>query len=144
MVHVSRTFTVNRPVADVVAYLADFTNAEEWDPGTQTCVRLDAGPVRAGSTWRNVSKVLGRKTELMYRLDRLDPDHLTFVGTNKTATSTDDITVKPTADGRSEITYHARIELHGAAKLGEPVLKLEFERLGRETVKGITNAVSKF
>lgn len=142
MVNVTRTFTVDRPVDVVVGYLADFGHAEQWDPGTQSCTRLDSGPIQVGATWRNVSKVLGRETELTYRLERLEPGHVTFVGTNKTATSTDDITVAAAGAG-SEVTYHASIEFNGLAKLAVPVMKLEFERLGAETVNGITEAVAK-
>jgi hypothetical protein len=64
-----------------------------------------------------------------------------LVGENDTATSTDDITVTATAGG-SEITYHADIELHGAAKLAAPVVKLEFEHLGSETEKQLTRAIA--
>ncbi len=143
MVHVTRTFTVARPVETVVAYLADFTHAEQWDPGTQSCTRLDSGPVQPGSKWKNVSKVLGRETELDYRLERLEAGHITFIGENKTATSTDDITVTAAEAGTSEVTYSATIDFHGAAKLAGPIMKIEFERLGTETVKGITEAVAK-
>jgi carbon monoxide dehydrogenase subunit G len=111
MVHVSRTFTVGKPVETVVAYLADFANATQWDPGTIRCTPTSPGPVQVGSTWANVSKVLGRETELAYRLERLDADRVTLVGTNKTATSTDDITVRPTPGG-AEVTYSATIDLH--------------------------------
>jgi carbon monoxide dehydrogenase subunit G len=142
MVSVTRIFTVAQPVPVVVDYLKDFGNAVEWDPGTQSCTRQDSGPVQVGSSWRNVSKVFGRETELDYRLTVLEPDHLTLVGTNDTATSTDDITVRATADG-SEITYHANIELHGAAKLATPVVKLEFERLGNATVEQLSQALAR-
>ena len=37
MIEVERTFDVDRPVEVVVDYLKDFANAEEWDPGTQSC-----------------------------------------------------------------------------------------------------------
>ncbi len=142
MVHVQRTFTVDKPAARVVAYLADFANAEQWDPGTQTCTRTgDGGPVQVGSTWANVSKVLGKETELQYTLEVLEPGHITLVGRNDTATSTDDITVTDVPDG-AEVVYDSSIELHGAAKLGAPVLKIEFERLGNKTVEGITSAIA--
>lgn len=141
MVHVSRTFVVDRPVAAVVAYLADFTHAEQWDPGTQSCTRIDDGPVAVGARWHNVSKILGKETELEYRLERLDEGHLLLVGRNKTATSHDDITVRPHERG-SEITYDARVELHGLAKLGGPIMQLEMAKLANGTVEGITNAVA--
>ena len=113
MVHVTRTFTVDRPVDVVVTYLADFGNAEAWDPGTVSCTRSDDGPVQVGATWRNVSKILGATSELDYRLDRLEPGRVVLHGRHVkgTADSVDDITVRPDpADpGRSEVTYDATI-----------------------------------
>ncbi|MEP7024552.1 MAG: SRPBCC family protein, partial [Actinomycetota bacterium] len=73
MVQVTRTFTVAKDAQTVVGYLADFSNAVDWDPGTQSCERQDTGPVRVGSSWRNVSEFLGRQTELNYRLETLEP-----------------------------------------------------------------------
>lgn len=141
MVSVTRTFTVDKPVDVVVDYLKDFSHAEQWDPGTVSCTRQDTGEVRVGSSWHNVSKVLGRETELEYTLKTLEPGHIVLVGTNKTATSTDDITVVAAAAG-SEITYAADIELHGAAKLAAPVMKLEFEKLGKQTEDLMTKAIA--
>lgn len=137
MVDVIRTFTVQRSPDEVVAYLSDFSNAVAWDPGTVKCERVGSGPVQVGSTWKNTSKVLGRETELDYVLTTLQPDHVVLRGTNKTATSTDDITVKPDPAG-SKVTYHAHIVFNGIAKLAEPLMQRVFEKLGDETVEGIT------
>jgi carbon monoxide dehydrogenase subunit G len=142
MVSVSRTFTVDKPAATVVDYLTDFTNAIEWDPGTQQCERNDDGPIRVGSSWRNVSKFLGRESELTYTLERLEPGRLTFVGRNKTVTSNDDITVRPATSG-SEITYNVDVEVHGAAKLGAPLIKREFERLATATEKQLRETLDR-
>jgi carbon monoxide dehydrogenase subunit G len=140
VVDVSRIFPVARTQSDVVAYLSDFTNATQWDPGTIRCTRVDAGPIRVGSTWKNVSKVLGRETQLDYELVTLEPDRVVLRGTNKTATSTDDIRVAADGDG-SLVTYHAHVVFNGAAKLAEPLMQRVFEKLGDETVHGITNAL---
>jgi carbon monoxide dehydrogenase subunit G len=139
---VTRTFTVDKPADAVVSYLADFGNAVDWDPGTQSCVRQDTGPIRVGSTWRNVSKFLGRETVLNYRLELLQPGHITLIGSNKTATSTDDITVRDVPQNSSEITYHAQIELHGLARLGGPVVKAAMERLGDAVVNQMQETVA--
>jgi carbon monoxide dehydrogenase subunit G len=141
VVHVTRIFTVDRPAPAVLAYLADFGHADEWDPGTQKCTRIDDGPVAVGARWHNVSKILGMETELEYTLEQLEEHRIVLVGRNKTATSTDAITVRPT-DGGSEITYDATVELHGVAKLGAPLLQVQFEELGDQTVDGIREAVS--
>lgn len=141
MVQVRRTITVRKPVDVVVDYLRDFARAEEWDPGTLSCTRLDEGPIRVGARWRNVSRFRGKETELTYELARLQPAHLVFVGKNKTATSTDDLTLESTPDG-TVITYRATIVFHGLAKLADPFLKREFEKLGDAVVSSMTAAVN--
>jgi len=142
MVDVSRTLTVRTPLPAVVDYLKDFAHAEEWDPGTVTCVQTTEGPVGIGTEWRNVSQFRGKETTLTYRLDRVEERRLVFVGTNKTATSTDDITFAETADGTA-ITYHAHVVFHGLAKLVDPLMKKEFDRLGDELVHTMATAVEK-
>lgn len=136
MVHVVRTFTVTTPPQKALDYLADFGHATAWDPGTVSCTRTDGGPVQVGAVWHNTSKILGVETELDYTLEHRDDERIELVGRNKTATAHDVITVRPAGSG-SEITYDATVELHGMAKLGAPVMQLEFEKLGNETVTGI-------
>lgn len=139
---VSRTFTVKPRPEVVVDYLADFTHAEEWDPGTESCTRLDSGPIRVGSRFHNESKIAGVSTELVYELVTLDADKVVLRGENDSATSTDTITVVELPRGAgSEITYEAVIEAKGVGKLAEPLMKLVFERIGSETEEKMTEAL---
>ena len=142
MTTVSRTFTVTPPPSVVIDYLKDFGHAEEWDPGTESCTRLDDGPVQVGSRWHNVSKIAGVSTELDYELTELTDQRLVLVGRNDTATSTDTITVEPHESG-SEVTYEAVIEMSGAAKLADPVVKLVFEKVGTDTEDDMTAALNR-
>ena len=143
MVEVTRTFTVSQPAHAVLAYLQDFAHTEEWDPGTVSCTRLDAGPIMPGARWKNVSKFFGRETELSYQLTSIADDRLVFTGKNDTVTSVDDIkaVVGDTVDS-TVITYHATLTLHGAAKLAAPVVKVAFEKLGNETVASMTKVLN--
>jgi len=140
VIEVERLMVLDHPLTDVVGFLSDFANTEMWDPGTVTCDRVDSGPVAVGSEWRNVSEFRGRRTELRYRLARFDPDRLIFVGQNKTATSTDDLRFESDG-GRTRLTYRARIEFGGLARLAAPLLKREFERLGDEVSRRLPLAV---
>ena len=137
---VSRTFTVTPPPDRVLDYLKDFAHAEEWDPGTQTCTRNDDGPVQVGSTWHNVSKIVGVTAELTYELKELTHRTIVFVGTNDSSTSTDTITVDAAGAG-STITYRADLEMKGTAKLLTPAMKLVFEKLAGNTEKYHGNAL---
>ena len=142
MPSVSRTFTVTPPPQVVLDYLADFSHAEQWDPGTESCTRNGEGPVQVGTTWDNTSKIAGVSTELTYTLEELTSDKVVLVGRNDTATSTDTITVTPAAGSGSEITYRADLEFHGAAKLGAPIAKLVFEKIGSDTEKQMTEVLN--
>lgn len=143
MTTVSRTFHVKPEPAIVLAYLKDFTNAAEWDPGTERCERTDgSGPIDVGARFHNVSKIAGVSTELDYTLTELTNDTIVFVGVNDTATSTDTITVRPEATG-SEVVYQAVIEMKGAARLAAPVVKLIFEKVGTDTEKQMSAALDR-
>ncbi len=142
MTTISRTFTVDPQPHVVLDYLKDFSNAEDWDPGTETCVRLDDGPVVVGSTWNNTSKIAGVSTELVYELTELTDAKVVFHGTNETADTTDTIEVVASGSG-SEITYTAVIEMSGAAKLATPLVKLVFEKIGSDTEDDMVTVLNR-
>lgn len=144
MTTVSRTFDVDPAPATVIDYLKDFGNAEEWDPGTESCTRIDSGPIVVGSSWHNVSKIAGISTELTYTLRTLTDDTIVLTGHNDTADTTDTITVVPSPDGPgSRITYEAVIEMSGAAKLADPLVKLVFEKIGSDTEDDMTTVLNR-
>jgi carbon monoxide dehydrogenase subunit G len=142
MVSVSRSFDVSKPIGQVVDYLADFAHAEEWDPGTKTCKPIGSGPLDVGSTWHNVSVFRGKETELTYRLVRREADRLVFEGTNKTATSTDDLKFTALPAGGTRITYQAHIAFHGLTKLVGWAVQGEFNRLGDLTQAQMTRVIN--
>ncbi|MEU9126967.1 SRPBCC family protein [Kitasatospora sp. NPDC048540] len=134
MVTVERSITVTRPADQVLRYLADFGNTPHWDPGTESCVRLDDGPLAEGARWLNVSRFRGRRTRLAYRLARYQPDRLVFVGENRTVTATDDIRIRAW-NGRTVIVYRAQLRLHGLARAAAPLLQPAFERLADQVAE---------
>lgn len=138
----SRTFTVTPPPEIVVDYLKDFHHAEQWDPGTRTCERIDSGPVAEGSFWHNVSKIYGVTAELTYKLEELTDRRVVFVGENQLSRAIDTITVEAEGSG-SVITYVADLEMRGSAKLLSPVMKLVFERMAGDTEKQMATVLNQ-
>lgn len=133
MITVQRTILAHRPVEQVFAYLRDFTNTEQWDPGTIRTTRADDGPLREGARFRNISEFRGRRTVLDYELAELETErHLRFVGRNKTVTATDDLTFRHD-DGGTAVVYRATLQFHGFARLAEPLLRRNFEQLADAT-----------
>ena len=138
---VSRTFSVDAPPERVIPYLADFGHAEQWDPGTVKCERVDEGPVAVGSSWHNTSKIAGISTELTYTLQQLGDARIVLVGRNATATSTETIDVTPDGTG-SSLVYTNELHFNGVAKLATPLAKLVFEKLGNDTEKQLREALN--
>jgi carbon monoxide dehydrogenase subunit G len=133
MITVARTVRTKASLEAVWAYLSDFTNAEQWDPGTVTCKRVDAGPIDVGATYENVSEFRGRKTTLQYTVETFAPaQHLVLRGENKTVQSFDDMTFAGSQAG-TELTYEARFTFKGLARLAEPLLHRPLNKLADDT-----------
>lgn len=76
MAHAQRTVTVQRPVDDVFAYLADGTNNRRWRDGVLEIERV-SGDGGVGTTYRQVLKGPGgRRIEGDYRVTAYDQPHL--------------------------------------------------------------------
>jgi hypothetical protein len=118
-------------------------DAEEWDPGTVTCRRTDAGPIDVGATYENVSEFRGRKTTLTYTVQTFDPaKHLVLKGENKTVQSIDDMSFSGSDTG-SELTYTARFTFKGLARLAEPLLHKAINKLADDTEASLHTNLAK-
>lgn len=139
---IQRTVSTDADAAAVFAYLSDFTSTTEWDPGTLHTTRLcgDGGP---GTTYRNVSSFLGRRTELTYRVVEYRPDRLFgLVGENRSVTAHDSMRIDPVGTG-AEVTYTADFSFKGVARLVAPFLGPALKRLGDGGERGLREALSR-
>jgi uncharacterized protein YndB with AHSA1/START domain len=130
---VTRTFTTTAPPEVVFDYLADFTNAEEWDPGTVTCERSYGGG-EVGTIYRNVSTFLGREVQIAYSTVELErPHRIHFTGHNEKFDGHDVLGIRARGEG-SEVTYRAEFSFSGAARLAAPAVAAYLPFLARKTV----------
>jgi hypothetical protein len=128
-----RTVRTSWDADSVFTYLLDFEHAEEWDSGTVRCDRL-AGQGGVGTTYRNVSKFLGRETTLDYEVEKLVPGkQFVITGANKTVVSKDTVTVTPTSDGGAEVEYRADMTFKGVAGVISPLLSPFLKKLADDT-----------
>ncbi len=126
----------------VFAYLSDFSNAEQWDPGTLTCRRTQ-GDGGVGSVYQNTSRFLGRQTRLEYTVLALEPDRLIQLrGLNKTVTSTDTMELTRHGDG-TEVTYTAEFEFSGVARYIAPLLGPALNKLGDGAEQGLLRELAR-
>jgi carbon monoxide dehydrogenase subunit G len=121
MPSVERTVTTDQPLTKVWEYLSDFTNTEEWDPPTVTTTRT-SGDGGVGTTYHNVSKMLGSEQEVDYRVTIFDVEKtFQLEGDAGSIKLLDTITFESTGTGTS-VTYHAQFDPEGVAKLATPLM----------------------
>lgn len=139
---IRRTMTVAKSPEQVFDYLQDFTSTEEWDPGTVRTTRV-SGDGGVGTRYDNVSRFMGRETELTYVVEVAErPRQLRLRGENSTLTAHDSISLAPASTGGTELTYEATFDFKGASRLIAPLLAPAFKRLGDEAEKGLRTALS--
>jgi hypothetical protein len=137
MAHYRASLEVQRPRAEIFAYLSDFSTTREWDPSVVEARRLNGDAVGEGTEFLLVAEFLGRRNELTYRIVEYDPPNaVTFLCENATVISRDRITFEPTADG-ARVTYDADLALKGAMRIADPLLALAFKRVGDRALDGL-------
>ncbi len=139
---ITRTVRTHQSLGTVFAYLADFSNAEQWDPGTLTCRRTQ-GEGGVGSVYQNTSRFLGRETRLEYTVLALEQDRrIQLRGLNKTVTATDTMELTRHGDG-TELTYTAEFAFSGVARYVAPLLGPALKKLGNEAEEGLRRELAR-
>jgi carbon monoxide dehydrogenase subunit G len=142
-VKIQRTVETTAAPAAVFAYLSDFSNTTEWDPGTITTERVE-GDGGVGTVYRNVSEFNGKKSELRYEVVELVPERrFALEGEGKAAHADDLMEFEALPDGGTRVTYTADIRFKGALKVAEPFLGKAFKKLGDEAEAGMREALAK-
>lgn len=138
-----KTVVVDKPLNTVFDYLADFTTTTEWDPGTVVTERLH-GDGGVGTTYRNVSTFLGRRTHLQYVVQELLPrERVRLRAENRTVISVDTMTFSRNSQGATEVMYTADFTFKGPARFLAPFLRPAFARLGAAAQTGMYQALNR-
>lgn len=132
-----REIEVATPAAATFAYLSDFANAAEWDPGIVEARRLTAAPTVVGSRFEIVALYRGKRQRFEYVVTELeDASRIALHGEGGKALSDDVITVA-VGDAGTRVCYEADIRLKGAYRVVEPFLRSTFRRMGDEALDGL-------
>lgn len=140
--YVARTRT-DRAAAEVFAYLADLRNFAEWDPGVRRVEQVEGEGAGADAVFDVTVAGVGLLPDqtLRYRTVAYEPPREVLVLAESTLlTSEDRITVAPEGDG-AVVTYDADLRLNGPLRLGDPLLRLVFGRIGDRAAAGLRRAV---
>ena len=128
---------VPRPLEEVFDYVADFSTTAEYDPGVSGATRLD--PVGDGARFEVDAVFMGRTLPMEYRITSYErPHRLSLEGRSDGSVARDAIAFEATETG-TRITWRLELELLGAGRFAEPVLRPFLRRLGRKALDGLSD-----
>ena len=128
-------------IGEAYAFVADFANAERWDPGVASSARLDVGPLGVGARYRLGIRMGGRVAPMEYEITLLEaPRRVVLEGRGSGVRAVDDITFSATPSG-TRIDYVAEIRLQGLLRLLAPFAGGAFRRIGEHARDGMQRAL---
>jgi carbon monoxide dehydrogenase subunit G len=143
MPRLHETIDTTLPIDETFAFIADFANAQHWDPGVATSERIDPGPVGLGARYRLGVRMRGKVAPMEYRITTFDaPRRVVLTGEGSNVSAVDEIRFEPTATG-THIDYTADIHLGGWMRLVEPLAGGAFRKIAHDALGGMQRALDE-
>lgn len=114
------TVEIDRPIAEVFAYLADGEHDPEFGPRVMTIEKSPAGPTAVGTVFRSTVKDAGMKTRREFRIKELaTPTRIRWeeLSKNLVTAAEGGYDLEATADGTTKVRIFNVLEGHGIGKL---------------------------
>ncbi|MEU4096694.1 SRPBCC family protein [Streptomyces sp. NPDC026673] len=110
---------VDRPVAEVFAFLADGRNDPKFSPRVQEIVRTPDGPTAVGTVFSSTVKDAGMKTSREFRITEFDPPHrVRWTEESKNlVTAEGGYDLQPVSETTTRVRIFNHLEGHGLGKL---------------------------
>lgn len=119
---VETTVEISRPVAEVFAFVADQTNAPQWQGGLQAVRRLTDGPVGVGTEHEFVRRFAGRELASRNRFVSFEQGrYVAFQIPEGWLTGEGSYSTEPIPSG-TLLTSRVRLQPRGVAALLDPLL----------------------
>jgi carbon monoxide dehydrogenase subunit G len=116
----SGSAVIDRPIADVFAFLADGTNDPKFSPRVQSIRKATDGPIGVGTVFESTVKDAGMKTTRAFELTQFDaPTRIRWTERSKNMVTVPEggYDLESVSDTETKVTIHNRLEGHGLGKL---------------------------
>jgi uncharacterized protein YndB with AHSA1/START domain len=120
----SATTTINKPIDEVFAFLADGTNDPKFSPRVQEIRKTTDGPVGVGTVFVSTVKDAGMKSNREFELTEFQrPTRIRWKERSKNAITVPEggYDLEPAGDGSTRMTIANTFEGHGFGKVILPL-----------------------
>jgi carbon monoxide dehydrogenase subunit G len=134
------TTTVNRPIDEVFAFLADGENDAKFSPRVQEITKATDGPPGVGTVFKSVVKDAGATTKRVFELTEFEqPTKIRWAERSPNAITVPDggYDLEAAGDGATRVTIFNEFEGHGFGKLILPLAA----RAARKQADGLAGRI---
>lgn len=123
MISIESQIQIERPAAEVFAFVADQTNAPRWQDGLAEVRTVTEGPIGVGTENVFVRQFAGRRIESRNRFTRFEPGHFVeFEVPQGWITGTASYRVDPIPSGGCRMTSRMDFRIRGPFAVFSPLL----------------------
>jgi len=142
LAHFATSIDCRASADSVFEYMADFSNAERWDPTVSRANLLTPRPIGEGARFEILLKLPIGESRLEYRITRFEPSRcVMFEAETPFLRSLDTIEIEPRGVG-SRVRYDADLRPRGAAYLLDLPIHLAFQISAARSVMGLERALA--
>ena len=115
---IKESIEINRPAAEVFAYLDQLDRHSEWQDSLESVKVETEGPTRVGTRVVERRKVPGGARDIPYEITAYEPPRMaSFRGTAGPVRPVGTMTVEPVGESSSRVSLELELEGHGVGKL---------------------------
>jgi uncharacterized protein YndB with AHSA1/START domain len=124
VIDIETTVEIERPVEEVFAFVADQTNAPQWQADLHEVRRLTDGPLRVGTEHEFVRVFAGRRLASRNRFVEFEPGrYVAFEIPEGWLTGRASYLAEPSPSGGTVLTCHIQFKVRRPGSLLDPILK---------------------
>lgn len=127
MISLESEIFINRVPEDVFAFVFEPANAAQWQEGVVLAEFTSEGPLGMGSTWRNVSKMIGREIDIEFEVTDYDPPHRLCYKSISGPVQTKTCVTFESQNGGTLMTFSGEGKPGGFFKMAEGILRKRLE-----------------
>ncbi len=134
---------IDRPLQEVFAFTADFSNAETWDPGVASSKAVGEADAGVGSKYDLMVSFGSREIPMTYEITRWEEDsRVVLEGRGSTISAVDDIRFEE-KDGGTLVDYTADLRFTNWMRFITPLLAPALSRVGEKALDGLVETLEQ-
>lgn len=143
MINLDLGTLIDRPIKDVFAFVANPNNMSKWNSAVVNLQQITPGAVGAGTKFRSVGEMMGRRIEGEMQITAYEPDTKCGFQVNAGPMQVNmNFTFKTVGTG-TKISLNAQGNPAGVFKLAEPVMAGRVKSMMEENLAHLKSVLEK-